>query len=134
VSAEVMEKKNTQCHTKCFTDYTNIPPRHFFIYKSVLQRWEMCTEHGEQHFEQLPWLLLVNFYWWFVGNKVMFPRNMGKVPLSAPCIMEWKRRLITYVTNCVASQHKDSLVSVLSTVVFGFSLQLVHTSSLIHVV
>ena len=48
--------------------------------------------------------------------------------------MEWKRRLTTYVTHSVASWHKASLVALLSTVVFGFFLQLVHTSSLIHVV
>jgi hypothetical protein len=124
------------CHTKCFTDYTNIPPRHFFIYKPVLLRWEMCTDRGEQHFEQLLWLLLVTFCWWLVGNKVSqeFGHKLSTVPLSAPCTMEWKRRLTTHVTNSVASQHTDSLVSVLSTVVFSFSLQLVHTSSLIHVV
>jgi hypothetical protein len=32
--------------------YTYISTRHFFIYKSVCRRCEMCTEHGGQQFEQ----------------------------------------------------------------------------------
>jgi hypothetical protein len=77
-------------------------------------------------------VLVVCWKWSKVSQEC--GHKLSTVSLSAPCIMEWKRRLTTYVTNSVASQHKDSLVSVLSTVVFGFSLQLVQISSLTHVV
>jgi hypothetical protein len=82
-------KKYTGCHKKCFTDYTSIPPKHF-IDKSELQIWEMYTEHGEQHFEQLLWLLLVTFYWWFVVNKVKFPRNVSINLVQCPAV--WSER------------------------------------------
>jgi hypothetical protein len=43
-------EKYTGCHTRCFTDYTNNPPKHLNG-KSERQIWEMYTENGEQHFE-----------------------------------------------------------------------------------
>jgi hypothetical protein len=95
VSAELM-KREKEIHRVSYksvsTDYIKIASRHLLHLQNQCVRDGRCTLTMNYFFEQLLWLLLVTFYWWFVGNKVKFPRNVGiklrTVPFSAPCIIE----------------------------------------------
>jgi len=95
-------KRNTQSVIQSVSlTILNTPPRHLFHLQISVSEMGKCTlTMVNNFFEQLLWLLLVTFYWWFVGNKVKFPRNVGiklsTVPFSVPCIIDWKRILTTF--------------------------------------